>query len=109
MIHSRRGRPTIWTSTAAAALAEAINEFPGAVIMVSHDRYLIEGLRRSVYGWSPIAPSRPLTATSTITGRIGAVGHAGHAQPIRATAAAMSVPMAATKPQRKQGRKNASR
>ena len=25
-----------------AALAEAINEFPGAVIMVSHDRYLIE-------------------------------------------------------------------
>src|SRR5581483_8584893 len=24
------------------ALAEAINEFPGAVIMVSHDRYLIE-------------------------------------------------------------------
>ncbi len=30
-----------------AALAEAINEFPGAVIMVSHDRYLIEFLRRS--------------------------------------------------------------
>ena len=25
-----------------AALAEAINEFSGAVIMVSHDRYLIE-------------------------------------------------------------------
>jgi ATP-binding cassette, subfamily F, member 3 len=25
-----------------AALAEAINEFPGAVIMVSHDRYLID-------------------------------------------------------------------
>jgi ATP-binding cassette subfamily F protein 3 len=25
-----------------AALAEAINEFPGAVIMVSHDRFLIE-------------------------------------------------------------------
>jgi ATP-binding cassette subfamily F protein 3 len=25
-----------------AALAEAINEFPGAIIMVSHDRYLIE-------------------------------------------------------------------
>jgi ATP-binding cassette subfamily F protein 3 len=25
-----------------AALAEAINEFPGAVMMVSHDRYLIE-------------------------------------------------------------------
>jgi ATP-binding cassette subfamily F protein 3 len=25
-----------------AALAEAINEYPGAVIMVSHDRYLIE-------------------------------------------------------------------
>src|SRR5258708_39330419 len=25
-----------------AALAEAINEFPGAFIMVSHDRYLIE-------------------------------------------------------------------
>jgi len=25
-----------------ATLAEAINEFPGAVIMVSHDRYLIE-------------------------------------------------------------------
>src|SRR6201995_3431338 len=25
-----------------AALAEAINAFPGAVIMVSHDRYLIE-------------------------------------------------------------------
>src|ERR1700736_6483046 len=25
-----------------AALGEAINEFPGAVIMVSHDRYLIE-------------------------------------------------------------------
>jgi ATP-binding cassette subfamily F protein 3 len=25
-----------------AALAEAVNEFPGAVIMVSHDRYLIE-------------------------------------------------------------------
>ncbi len=25
-----------------AALAEAINEFPGAVIMVSHDRYLLE-------------------------------------------------------------------
>src|SRR5436189_5099870 len=25
-----------------AALAEAINEFPGTVIMVSHDRYLIE-------------------------------------------------------------------
>src|SRR3981189_240905 len=25
-----------------AALAEAINEFPGAVLMVSHDRYLIE-------------------------------------------------------------------
>src|SRR3954466_9657133 len=27
-----------------AALAEAINEYPGAVIMVSHDRYLIEAL-----------------------------------------------------------------
>src|SRR5438128_10479526 len=25
-----------------AALAEAINDFPGAIIMVSHDRYLIE-------------------------------------------------------------------
>src|SRR6201999_4383070 len=25
-----------------AALAEAINEYPGAIIMVSHDRYLIE-------------------------------------------------------------------
>jgi len=25
-----------------AALAEAINEFPGAIIMVSHDRYLID-------------------------------------------------------------------
>ena len=25
-----------------AALAEAINEFPGAIIMVSHDRYLVE-------------------------------------------------------------------
>jgi ATP-binding cassette subfamily F protein 3 len=25
-----------------AALAEAVNEFPGAIIMVSHDRYLIE-------------------------------------------------------------------
>src|SRR5579864_4376134 len=29
-------------SDSRAALAEAINEFPGAVIMVSHDRYLIE-------------------------------------------------------------------
>jgi len=33
-----------------AALAEAINEFRGAVIMVSHDRYLIEALRRSIVG-----------------------------------------------------------
>jgi ATP-binding cassette, subfamily F, member 3 len=32
-----------------AALAEAINEFPGAVIMVSHDRYLIEACADSLW------------------------------------------------------------
>ena len=32
-----------------AALAEAINEFPGAVIMVSHDRYLIEACADRVW------------------------------------------------------------
>src|ERR1700709_342533 len=33
-----------------AALAEAINEFPGAVIMVSHDRYLIESCADQLWG-----------------------------------------------------------
>ncbi|WP_315810495.1 ABC-F family ATP-binding cassette domain-containing protein [Bradyrhizobium sp. SZCCHNR3107] len=33
-----------------AALAEAINEFPGAVIMVSHDRYLIEACADRLWG-----------------------------------------------------------
>jgi ATP-binding cassette subfamily F protein 3 len=32
-----------------AALAEAINEFPGAVIMVSHDRYLLEACADSLW------------------------------------------------------------
>src|SRR3954464_4260688 len=32
-----------------AALAEAINDFPGAIIMVSHDRYLIEA--RAAHLW----------------------------------------------------------
>src|SRR6201992_1714932 len=32
-----------------AALAEAINAFPGAVIMVSHDRYLIESCAESLW------------------------------------------------------------
>jgi ATP-binding cassette subfamily F protein 3 len=32
-----------------AALAEAINEFPGAVIMVSHDRYLIESCAEQLW------------------------------------------------------------
>src|SRR3954462_6651856 len=32
-----------------AALAEAINEFPGAVIMVSHDRYLIEACAEQLW------------------------------------------------------------
>src|SRR6201997_4040263 len=33
-----------------AALAEAINEFPGAVIMVSHDRYLIDACADRLWG-----------------------------------------------------------
>src|SRR4051812_23248925 len=32
-----------------AALAEAINEFPGAIIMVSHDRYLIEACAEQLW------------------------------------------------------------
>jgi len=85
-----------------AALAEAINEFPGAVIMVSHDRYLIEACADQLWV-SPIAPSRPLTATSTITGA-WCCRHAACA-PIRATAAAMRRANGRDKPQRNKGEK----
>ncbi len=50
-----------------AALAEAINEFPGAIIMVSHDRYLIEACADRLW---VVADERlrPMTAISTTTG-----------------------------------------
>ncbi len=51
-----------------AALAEAINEFPGAVIMVSHDRYLIEACADRLWVVADHARHRLTTATSTITG-----------------------------------------
>src|ERR1700710_1440603 len=38
-----------------AALAEAINDFPGAIIMVSHDRYLIEACAGPILGGAPPA------------------------------------------------------
>src|SRR3981189_48858 len=41
-----------------AALAEAINEFPGAVIMVSHDRYLIEACADQLW----VAATQSVTA-----------------------------------------------
>src|SRR6202049_1642120 len=41
-----------------AALAEAINEFPGAVIMVSHDRYLIEACADQLW----VVPDQAVTA-----------------------------------------------
>jgi len=47
---------TISTSDSRAALAEAINEFPGAVIMVSHDRYLIEPAPTIM-----VVPTTPIT------------------------------------------------
>ena len=50
-----------------AALAEAINDFPGAVIMVSHDRYLIEACADQLWVVADQAVTAT-TATSTITG-----------------------------------------
>jgi ATP-binding cassette subfamily F protein 3 len=41
-----------------AALAEAINEFPGAVIMVSHDRYLIDACADQLW----VVANRAVTA-----------------------------------------------
>ena len=68
-----------------AALAEAINEFPGAVIMVSHDRYLIEACADQLW----------VVADQTVTTYDGdlddyrrmVLSVARHAQPVRATAA----------------------
>ena len=76
-----------------AALAEAINEFPGAVIMVSHDRYLIEACADQLWvvadRLSPI-----MTATSTTTGAWCCRRAA--CAPIRATATTMNAAAAAT-------------
>ena len=49
-----------------AALAEAINDFPGAVIMVSHDRYLIEACADQLWVVAD-GRSRAMTATSMTT------------------------------------------
>ena len=77
-----------------AALAEAINEFPGAVIMVSHDRYLIEACADQLWVVAD-HKVRPMTATSTITGA-WCCRRAACAR-IRATAATTSATAAATK------------
>ena len=48
-----------------AALIEAINDYPGAVILVSHDRYLLEACVDRLWIVQD-GRSRPTTATSTI-------------------------------------------
>ena len=50
-----------------AALIEAINDYPGAVILVSHDRYLLEACADRLW-LVQAARSRRSTAISTITG-----------------------------------------
>ena len=48
-----------------AALIEAINDYPGAVILVSHDRYLLEACADRLLAGRRRTRSRRSTATST--------------------------------------------
>ncbi len=65
---SSTSRPTTSTSTAARALVHALNEFPGAVIVVSHDRHLLEATVDRLWLVKDGAVN-PMTATSTTTRR----------------------------------------
>ena len=56
-----------------AALAEAINEFPGAVIMVSHDRYLIEACADQLW----VVADRAVTTYRRRSRRLPAHGAVG--------------------------------
>ena len=41
-------RPIIWTSLSCEALESALNVFPGTLILVSHDRYLVNSLAERI-------------------------------------------------------------
>ena len=49
------------------ALAEALQDFDGALVVVAHDRHLLARDDRHAAGWSTTAASRRSTATSTTT------------------------------------------
>jgi ATP-binding cassette subfamily F protein 3 len=85
-----------------AALAEAINEFPGAVIMVSHDRYLIEACADQLW---VVADHKVTSMTATSTIIAGWCCRHAACAPIRATAAATSAKAGATSRQRNKAEK----